>query len=101
MKPQLFLFLFLCSAARAAEPWSWSQPVQYKANHDPSMIVLVDGRWLQVEYKEVPWNAVDKWASGKKLVLIYDAKIGPYLFDPAIKKALPIIGGFDKHPIDL
>jgi uncharacterized protein YecT (DUF1311 family) len=101
MRPLVFVSLLLCSTARAAEPWSWSQPVQYQENHDPSMIWLSDGRKLTVEYKAVPWNEVDRWPRGKALLLIYDSNSGPYLFDRQIKKALPILDGLDKHPIDI
>jgi uncharacterized protein YecT (DUF1311 family) len=97
-----FFFLFLCpSVVLAGEQWDWSERVQYQENHDPSMVWLTDGRKIQVEYSAIPWQTVDKWPRGNPLLLRYNAESGVVLFDPDSQKALPVLRGLDKHPIDL
>ena len=49
----------------------------------------------------IPWKIVDKWPAGKALELVYDAELGLRLVDPESKRFLPVLGGLEKHPIDI
>jgi uncharacterized protein YecT (DUF1311 family) len=62
---------------------------------------MVARRKLQVQFSAIPWEAVNKWPAGKALELVYDGEFGLRLFDPESKKDLPVLGGLEKHPIDL
>ena len=97
----VLILLVLLFPAQRTEPWTWSQRVEYQENHDPSMVWLRDGRKLQVEFSVIPWKIVNKWPAGKALELVYDAELGLRLVDPETKKFLPVLGGLERHPIDL
>jgi len=100
---RLFCLLLLTSTLARAEPaWDWSEPVQYRENHDPGLVTLIDGREVHVEYTDIPWKVVDRWESGKALILGYRAGAGVVLLDPANGKSIPVLHGLgDRHPIDL
>lgn len=77
------------------------ETVYYAENHDPAMVWLRDGRRLQVIYGKIRWEQVEAWPLGYPLQLIYSARDGSVLVDPATTNRIAVIEGFgDTHPLD-
>lgn len=78
--------------------------VRYASNHDPGWIVFEDGHEVRVQW-DVPgsltFEDVNKWRPGQLLSIRFGARTGPILVDSVTNRSIPIIGGLDKHPIDL
>lgn len=100
---RLVALLLLVPMLAQAEPrWDWSEPVRYQENNDPALVTLTDGREVQVDYADIPWNVVNTWERDRPLILGYTAGSGAVLFDPASGKSIPVLYGLgDRHPIDL
>ncbi len=84
-----------------AENWDFTQEVAYQENHDPSVIWLVDGTKITVQYIQIQWEEVSKWPKGKKLAISYNPQAGAVLLDPKSGKFIPIMQGLAKHPIEM
>lgn len=98
----LALLLLVPMVAHAEPRWDWSEPVRYQENNDPALVTLTDGREVQVDYADIPWDVVNTWERDRPLILGYTAGSGVVLFDPASGKSIPVLYGLgDRHPIDL
>ncbi len=93
--------LMLSIPAKAQTKWDWSQSVTYQENHDPGVIWLGDGRKLKVSFTDISWKTVAGWSKGRSLLLAYRPETGAVLFDPESGKAIPVLRGPEKHPIDI
>ena len=78
-----------------------SSTVEFKENHDPSMIWLTDGQKIQVEYGAISFEEVEKWKLGRKLHILYSLKTGLVLQDSVTGKSIPIYGGLNEHPLHI
>jgi uncharacterized protein YecT (DUF1311 family) len=97
----LLCVLLLSTPAHAKTKWDWSQNVGFQEDHDPAMIVLTDGRQLKVHYTTILWETVHGWAKERPLQLAYKPETGLVLIDVESGKALPVLRGLEKHPIEL
>jgi uncharacterized protein YecT (DUF1311 family) len=96
------LLIWLCLDLQAAPAWDWSEHVRYRENHDPSVVILSDGREFMVDYSDIPFEEVEKWPKDKPLLLGYRRGQGVTLSDPDSGKSMRVLHGIDdKHPIDL
>jgi uncharacterized protein YecT (DUF1311 family) len=94
------LVIFPCLAFADAT-WSWTKPVYYKEQHDPSVIWLKENLNLRVEFsKEISFEDVEKWPKGKALLLVFKQGDGVKLLDPANGKSLAVFSGLPSHPIE-
>ena len=78
-----------------------SSTVEFKENHDPSMIWFTDGQKIQVEYGAISFEEVEQWKSGRKLHILYSLKTGVVLQDSVTGKVIPIFAGLNEHPVDI
>lgn len=97
----LLSVLMLSIPAQAQTTWDWSQSATYQENHDPGVIWLTEGQKLKVEYTNISWKTVDGWTKGRPLLLAYRPETGAVLADPESGKAIPVLRGMEKHPIEL
>jgi hypothetical protein len=83
--------------------WVVSEEVTYVDYHDPSVIVLEDGRRLSVLYDgRSNWETVSEWPVGTKLQLAYSRSEGAMLINAASYFRVVVYDGFDgKHPLDV
>ncbi len=88
------------ASALAAEKWDYQQEVSYQEYHDPLMVWLSDGRKLAVSLGTIKFEEIDAWKRGRKLSLVYQSGAGVALLDIQSGKKLPVLSGWQKHPIE-
>ena len=83
--------------------WVVSEEVTFVDYHDPSDIVLEDGRRLSVLYDgKSNWETVSEWPVGTKLQLAYSRSEGAMLMNAESYFCVVVYDGFDgKHPLDI
>lgn len=105
MKLAIILMTLLVSMPlRAQGELNRIEEVHYVSNHDPGWIVLEAEREIRVRWAvpgSLSIDEVNNWRGGKLLSIAFSSKTGPVLFDPDSGRSIPIIGGLEKHPIDL
>ncbi len=93
---------------------SFGEPVAFADSHDFFTVELVGGRQLEVVYGRPDGDSVwlteaevEKWKSGRALLLRYTEKVGLELLDPASGRGLPVTresgnaeGGAQRQPLD-
>lgn len=89
----------------AQKTWEYSEEVIHEEYRDPSLVLLKDGRKVQVEFGtsgRITFDELYKWSKGKRLLIAYDAATGAVLVDPVTGRSIAIITtGLEKHPIDM
>lgn len=88
------------AGAGANLEWTFSEAVQYKENHDPGMIWLMDGRKIKVAFGELSWEHIEQLKAGHKLTITYSPDQGCWLRDDTAKKQIEILDGLPTHPLD-
>lgn len=91
----------LCGESTVEAPeWSYTEAVEYVSRHDPSELVLADGRTLTWAWSMPGAATLDSW-QGKSVLLAFNGDFGPVLIDPKTQLLVPIVHGLDPHPIDI
>lgn len=93
--------LFSAAQAYADDKWDYQQEVTYQDYHDPMMIWLADGRKLAVSLGAIRYEEISKWPRAKKLQLVFKAGAGVALLDSQTGKKIPVLAGWQKHPIEI
>jgi len=75
--------------------------VLFQDNSDLQIVVLSDGRQLQVDYNSlVTEEVINQWHRDRSLLLAYSLQAGVVLHDPQTKHNINIVAGLNPHPID-
>jgi uncharacterized protein YecT (DUF1311 family) len=83
----------------------YTSTVRYDSFHyEQGWVTLQDGQSLHMSFEDVGGllkQDIEKWSSGKELLVIYSSEKGVGLLDPKSLKSASILEGLKEHPIDL
>jgi|GEM_PF-5038883 len=79
-----------------------TEKVVYRDYHDPMVLELTDGRQLQVAPPGFAFERVNRWSTGRALLVAYSAQRGAVVIDSETGSHLAVLAGFgERHPLDL